>query len=236
MDYTTRVCSSNNSYKYLPFSDVLPTEQDNGKQELVRAPKGHPLQKLLVVEIMLICCVYSIVKPLVAAGSFGTINPHTLLNSHTKAPYYLIIQGGAGCLWVLFAILTISKSGLSSDDIGFMCGFNVRRLGNVQRFTVQCMEQGGDVVYTAFMVNFGLCIVLAITKFVHIVSTFLIQPFLSKSSVAASLVESGIIKNPKQVGVGFAMSDLHFAMVTNGGDLRFDGTKAEEKGNLMLNE
>ena len=237
--YATRICSTSASHKFtLNESQVMPREEEMLKYnwDSVIAAQCQVLQKLLLVEIMLICCVYMIVKSLLAAGSFGMSNPQNLLNSHTKAPYYLLIQVGAACLWLLFAILSISHSSLSTKDAQFYCHYTIRRLGNLNRLVVQCVEQGEVIIYAALMANFGLCLVLGLTKAVHVVSAFLIQPLMSRKSVAATLMDSGIIKNPNQVGAGFAVSDLHFAMMTNGCDIKVGAGKGGENEAFELKE
>ena len=168
------------------------------------------LQKLLFGEAMLVGVVYCAVRWLIVAGHFGTQTNSNLHTSYIKVPIYIILQTIACIAWIAFAMSTTSDEELSEANAHFMCDFEVIRLGNNRRNTLQCVERGEELLRVALRVNFGLCVVVAVIKFTHLVMILIIEPLLVMRSMATTLAEKNVHI------LQFVFSDLYFSMLAQG--------------------
>ena len=168
------------------------------------------LQKLLFGEAMLVGVVYCAVRWLIVAGHFGTQTNSSLHPSYIKVPIYIILQTIACIAWVAFAMSTISEEEVVNADANFICQFEVLKLGKLYSYRLQCVERGEELLRVALRVNFGLCVVVTVTKFTHLVMILIIQPLLVMKSMATHLAEKNIHI------IQFIFSDLYFSMLAQG--------------------
>ena len=206
-------CSGNQTRKYKISNDSnalpKPDETMNHWSGFVRMEAVN-LQKLLFGEAMLVCVVYCAVRWLIVAGHFGTQTNSSLHTSYIKVPIYIILQTIACIAWVAFAMSTTSEEEVVNADANFMCGFKRLRFGGLKRYTVPCVERGEELLRVALRVNFGLCVVVAVTKFTHLVMILIVQPLLVMKSMATHLADKNIHI------IQFIFSDLYFSMLARG--------------------
>ena len=186
-----------------------PNETINHWSGFVRMESVN-LQKLLFGEAILVSITYCAARWLIVAGYLDTQTNSNLHTSYIKVPIYIILQTIACIAWIAFGLSTTSDEKVVNADANFMCEFVVLRLGNLHRFRVQCMERGEELLRVALRANFGLCVVVAVTKFTHLVMILIVQPLLVMKSMATTLAEKNVHV------LQFVFSDLYFSMLAQG--------------------
>ena len=211
--HVSLLCSGNQTRKYKIPNDTIalrkPDETMNHWSGFVRTESVN-LQKLLFGEAMLVSITYCAVRWLILVGYRDTQTNSNLHPSYIKVPIYILLQTIACIAWVAFAMSTTSEEEVANADANFMCGFKKLRLGNLQRYKVPCVERGEELLRVALRVNFGLCVVVAVTKFTHLVMILIIQPLLVMKSMATHLADKNIHI------IQFIFSDLYFSMLARG--------------------
>ena len=211
--FASVLCSGNQTRKYkIPNGNTAlpkPDETMNKWSGFIRMESVN-LQKLLFGEAILVGVVYCAVRWLIVAGHFGTQTNLSLHTSYIKVPIYIILQTIACIAWIAFAMSTTSEEEVANADANFLCDFEVMRLSNLHSYTVQCAERGEKILRFALRVNFGLCVVVTVTKFTHLMMIFIIQPLLVMKSMATNLAEKNVPI------IQFIFSDLYFSMLVRG--------------------
>ena len=110
---------------------------------------------------------------------------------------------------------SLSKSEPPTDlDDGFFCQFDMRRLGNVQRYVVQCtysIDSSGlnrNEMYSASEINVVVCAVVCLLLFLHVLYTALISP------LANSRYTNQLVRGLGLPGKNILFSDLNMLLMT----------------------
>ena len=233
--HASLMCSGNQTRKLKMPNESMPLpEPDSNETRIdwsgfVRMESVN-LQKLLFSEAMLVGVVYCAVRWLTVAGHWDAQTNSNLHTSYIKVPIYIILQTIACIAWIAFAINTTSHEEIVEADANFLCHLSIIIFGNPHRYTVQCVERGEELLRVALQVNFRLCVLVAVTKFSHLVMVFILEPLLVIKSMASTLAEKNI--NVFQ----FIFSDLYFSMLARGISRAStkEGKKSQPEMNMPL--